>query len=230
MAVGCKIFKDFKRPDKELVELFRDMPVANIGDNMQRIGAVHTSIEPIGKGQLLGTAFTVRVPQGDNLMFHVAMDMAKPGDVIMIDAGGFTDRAIFGELMATYCRSRGIRGIVCDGAIRDRGGLAAMENFPVYAKSATPNGPYKNGPGEINVPIVIGGKVVNPGDIVVGDDDGVIIIPPEDAKAIAKATTEVEKKEADIMKHIVEDGTYIRPWVDAKVAEIGAEIIEMRTN
>ena len=146
----------------------------------------------------------------------------------MIDAGGFTDRAIFGELMATYYRSRGIRGIVCDGAIRDRGGLAAMENFPVYAKSATPNGPYKNGPGEINVPIVIGGKVVNPGDIVVGDDDGVIIIPPEDAKAIAKATTEVEKKEADIMKHIVEDGTYIRPWVDAKVAEIGAEIIEMR--
>ena len=103
-----------------------------------------------------------------------------------------------------------------------------MNNFPVYAKSATPNGPYKNGPGEINVPIVIGGKVVNPGDIVVGDEDGVIIIPPKEAKDIAKATVEVEKKEADIMKHIVEDGTYIRPWVDAKVAEIGAEIIEMR--
>ena len=228
MAVGCRIIKDFKRPDKELVELFRDMPVANIGDNMYRIGAVHTSIEPIGKGQLLGTAFTVRVPQGDNLMFHVAMDMAKAGDVIMIDAGGFTDRAIFGELMATYCRSRGIRGIVCDGAIRDRGGIATMNNFPVYAKSATPNGPYKNGPGEINVPIVIGGKVVNPGDIVVGDEDGVIIIPPKEAKDIAKATVEVEKKEADIMKHIVEDGTYIRPWVDAKVAEIGAQIIEIR--
>ncbi|MBO5503006.1 MAG: RraA family protein, partial [Lachnospiraceae bacterium] len=172
MATGCRIIKDFKRPDRALVERFKDMPVANIDDNMNRIAAVDTSIEPIGKGQLLGTAFTVRVPQGDNLMFHAAMDLAKPGDVIMIDAGGFTDRAIFGELMATYCKSRGIKGIVCDGAIRDRGGLAAMEDFPVYAKSATPNGPYKNGPGEINVPVVIGGKVVHPGDIVVGDDDG----------------------------------------------------------
>ena len=226
MATGCRIIKDFKRPDRALVERFKDMPVANIDDNMNRIAAVDTSIEPIGKGQLLGTAFTVRVPQGDNLMFHAAMDLAKPGDVIMIDAGGFTDRAIFGELMATYCKSRGIKGIVCDGAIRDRGGLAAMEDFPVYAKSATPNGPYKNGPGEINVPVVIGGKVVHPGDIVVGDDDGVIIIDPAIANEIADATLAVEKKEADIMKHILEDGTYIRPWVDAKIKEIGCEIID----
>ena len=226
MATGCRIIKDFKRPDRALVERFKDMPVANIDDNMNRIAAVDTSIEPIGKGQLLGTAFTVRVPQGDNLMFHAAMDLAKPGDVIMIDAGGFTDRAIFGELMATYCKSRGIKGIVCDGAIRDRGGLAAMEDFPVYAKSATPNGPYKNGPGEINVPVVIGGKVVHPGDIVVGDDDGVIIIDPAIADEIADATLAVEKKEADIMKHILEDGTYIRPWVDAKLKEIGCEIID----
>lgn len=221
MSIGCRIIKDFKRPDPALVERFRNMPVANIDDNMSRIAAVSTDIEPVGKGQLLGTAFTIRVPQGDNLMFHAAMDMAKPGDVIMIDAGGFTDRAIFGELMATYCKIRGIRGIVCDGAIRDRDGLSEMEDFPVYARSATPNGPYKNGPGEINVPVVIGGKIVNPGDIIVGDDDGVIIIPPEIAEEVANATLAVEKKEADIMKHILEDGTYIRPWVDAKLKEIG---------
>ena len=166
MSIGCKIVKDFQRPAPELVTRFKDMPVANIDDNMGRIAAVDAAIEPIGyKGQLLGTAFTVRVPQGDNLMFHAAMDLAKPGDVIVIDAGGFTDRAIFGELMATYCKARGIKGIVCDGAIRDRGGLAAMEDFHVYARSATPNGPYKNGPGEINVPVVIGGKLVRPGDI-----------------------------------------------------------------
>ncbi len=225
MSVGSKIIKDFKRPAKELVERFRDMPVANIDDNMGRIAAVDTAIEPIGKGQLLGTAFTVRVPQGDNLMFHAAMDLAKPGDVIVIDAGGFTDRAIFGELMATYCKTRGIKGIVCDGAIRDRGGLAALEDFPVYARSATPNGPYKNGPGEINVPVVIGGKVVHPGDIIVGDDDGVIIISPDDAEKIADATLEVEKKEAAIMDHILNDGTYIRPWVDEKLKELGYEII-----
>ncbi|MBQ9155983.1 MAG: RraA family protein [Eubacterium sp.] len=225
MAIGCKIVKDFKRPDQKLVERFRDMPVANIDDNMGRIAAVDTAIEPVGKGQLLGTAFTVRVPQGDNLMFHAAMDLAQPGDVIVIDAGGFTDRAIFGELMATYCKVRGIRGIICDGAIRDKNGLASMEDFPVYARSATPNGPYKNGPGEINVPVVIGGKVVRPGDIVVGDDDGIVIIDPAIADEIADATIAVEKKESDIMKHILEDGTYIRPWVDDKLDEIGCEVL-----
>ena len=226
MSVGCKIIKDFQRPAPELVELFRDMPVANIDDNMNRIAAIDAAIEPIGyKGQLLGTAFTVRVAQGDNLMFHVAMDLAKPGDVIVIDAGGFTERAIFGELMATYCKSRGIRGIVCDGAIRDCGGLVSMENFHVYARSVTPNGPYKNGPGEINVPVVIGGKLVHPGDIVIGDDDGVLFIRPQDAEALAAATKGVEKKEADIMAHILNDGTYIRPWVDEKLKELGCEII-----
>lgn len=226
MSVGCKIIRDFERPAPELVARFKGMPVANIDDNMGRIAAVDTAIEPIGyKGQLLGTAFTVRVPQGDNLMFHAAMDLAKPGDVIVIDAGGFTDRAIFGELMSTYCRSRGIVGIVCDGAIRDRNGIAAMENFHVYARSATPNGPYKNGPGEINVPVVIGGKLVRPGDIIVGDDDGVIIIDPAIADEIATATEGVEKKEADIMDHILNDGTYIRLWVDDKLKEIGCEII-----
>lgn len=224
MSVGYKIIKDFERPAPKLVARFKDMPVANIDDNMGRIAAANAAIEPVGyKGQLLGTAFTVKVPQGDNLMLHAAMDMAKPGDVIVIDAGGFEDRAIFGELMATYCKSRGIKGIVCDGAIRDRGGLAAMENFQVYARTATPNGPYKNGPGEINVPVVIGGKLVYPGDIVVGDDDGVLFIRPAEAAALADATEAVEKKEADIMAHILNEGTYIRPWVNEKLKELGCE-------
>ena len=222
MAYGCRIVEDFQRPAPELVALFQGMPVANIDDCMNRVAAADAAIEPIGhKGQLLGTAFTVRVPQGDNLMFHAAMDLAKPGDVVVIDAGGFTDRAIFGELMAAYCKSRGIRGIVCDGAVRDREGLATMADFPVYARGVTPNGPYKNGPGVINVPVVIGGKVVRPGDIVVGDDDGVLFIPPEQAEAIARATAEVEKKEAKIMEQILHEGTYIRPWVEEKLREIG---------
>lgn len=226
MSIGCKIIKDFDRPAPELVARFQDMPVANIDDNMGRIAAVDAAIEPIGyKGQLLGTAFTVRVPQGDNLMLHAAMDLAKPGDVIVIDAGSFTDRAIFGELMATYCKSRGIKGIVCDGAIRDRGGLADMADFHVYARAATPNGPYKNGPGEINVPVVIGGKTVYPGDIVVGDDDGVLFIRPEIANELADATLAVEEKEAGIMAHILNDGTYDRPWVEKKLEEIGCEIL-----
>ena len=227
MSEGCRIITDFTRPSKELIEAFRGVPVANIDDCMGRIAAVDASLVPIGyKGQLLGTAFTVRVPQGDNLMFHAAMDLAKPGDVIVIDAGGFTNRAIFGELMATYMKSRGIKGIICDGAIRDYGGLAALEDFKVYAKAAVPNGPYKNGPGEINTPIVCGGQIVHPGDIVVADDDGILFIKPEDAELLIKATKGTEEKEAGIMKHILEDGTYIRPWVEEKLKETGTEIRE----
>ena len=227
ISYGCRIYKDFKRPDLALLEQFRGMPVANIDDNMQRVAAVDSAIKPIGyKGQMVGVAFTVRVPQGDNLMFHAAMDMAQPGDIIVIDAGGFDNRAIFGELMCTYLKTRGILGIICDGAIRDYGGLAAMEDFRVYARAVTPNGPYKNGPGEINTPVVIGGKIVYPGDIVVADDDGVLFIRPEEAEEIAAATRAVEAKEADIMKHILEDGTYIRPWVDKKLAEIGCVTID----
>jgi RraA family protein len=227
MNIGCRIIKDFDRPDAALVERFQDMPVANIDDNMNRIAAVDSEIKPVGyKGQMAGTAFTIRVAQGDNLMLHAAMDLAKPGDIIVIDAGGFKERAIFGELMCTYMRERGIKGIICDGAIRDYGGISAMENFRVYARAATPNGPYKNGPGEINVPVVCGGKVVYPGDIVVADDDGVLFIRPDQAEELIQKTKAVEAKEADIMKHILEDKTYIRPWVDKKLEEIGVDIFE----
>jgi len=226
MSIGCKIVRDFERPAKELVELFRDIPAANIDDCMGRTAAVDAGIKPVGKnGQLLGTAFTVRVPQGDNLMFHAAMDLAKPGDVIVIDAGGYVDRSILGELMATYCKVRGVRGIICDGAIRDQDGLAEMEGFPVYARGANPNGPYKNGPGEINVPVCIGGRVVKPGDIVVGDGDGVVFIDPADAQTVYAAVQKVQAMEAGIMDKILNEGTYIRPWVDEKLREIGCTIV-----
>lgn len=222
---GCRIIREFVRPDPALVEKFRNVPVANIDDCMNRIAAVDAAIKPVGKGGLLGTAFTVRVPQGDNLMLHAAMDIARPGDVIVIDAGGFTERAIFGELMATYCKTRGIAGMVCDGAIRDRRALAEMEHFAVYARAATPNGPYKNGPGEINVPVILGGKLVRPGDIIAGDDDGIVIIPPEIAEAVAEEARAVETKEAGIMSHILQDGVYIRPWVKEKLDEIHCEVL-----
>ncbi|MER3114049.1 RraA family protein [Bacillus altitudinis] len=219
---GCVIVSEINRPDIELVNLFKGMPVANIDDCMNRIGAVGPQIVPFNKKTLLGIAFTVKVPEGDNLMFHKAMDMAQPGDVIMIDAGGDTNRAIFGELMISYCQSRGIAGVVIDGSVRDAEALGEM-NIPVYAKGITPNGPYKNGPGEINTPISIGGKVVCPGDIVVGDQDGVVIIKPEYARDLAEQTSHVSEKEASIMEKIKKEGIYNRPWVDEKLKEIGCE-------
>ena len=194
--IGYSISLDYKRPDKALVELFRDIPVANIDDCMNRTAAVDGAIRPLNRTPLLGTAFTVQVPEGDNLMFHKAMDLAQPGDVIVIDAGGDTNRAIF-----------------VDGAIRDYRELADMD-FPVYAKGVTPNGPYKNGPGTIGETISFGGKVVRPGDIIVGDEDGIIIVKPEEAEELAKAAQGVVAKEAAILDNILNNHSYDRPWVD----------------
>ena len=223
MSIGCKVIYDINRPAKETVEQFRGIPVANVDDNMGRIAAVDNALRPMNASPLLGTALTVRFPQGDNLMFHKAMDMAQEGDVIVIDAGGFTDRSIFGELMVNYLRTKKVAGIVVDGSIRDTGSISKMEDFAVYARGITPNGPYKNGPGEINVPVVVGGKLCRPGDIILGDEDGVIIIPPEIADEVCQATKATMAKEEKIMEDIVEHGTYVRPWVDEKLKEIGCD-------
>lgn len=223
--IGYKIVSDFPRPEKALVELFRDIPVANIDDCMNRTAAADGRIRPMNKNPLLGTAFTVQVAQGDNLMFHKAMDLAKPGDVIVIDAGGCTDRAIFGALMINYCRIRGIAGVIVDGAVRDVEELSEMADIAVYAKGVTPDGPYKNGPGQINVPISFGGKVVCPGDIVVGDADGIIFIKPDQAEALAEKARAVVAKEADILDKILTEGTYIRPWVDELLEATGCQIL-----
>ena len=158
MAVGCRIKKNIVRPDRRLVEAFRGIPVANIDDCMNRLSAVQAELCPMNSSPLLGTAFTVKCPAGDNLMFHKALDLAQPGDVLVIAAGGSMSRALCGEIMATYARSRGIAGFIIDGCVRDRDELAQFTDFPVYAKGVIPNGPYKNGPGEINFPVSVGGR------------------------------------------------------------------------
>ena len=222
--IGYEIHTDVPVTDKALVELFRDIPVANIDDCMNRTAAARGDIRPVNKTPLLGTAFTVKVPQGDNLMFHKAMDMAKPGDVIVIDAGGDASRAIFGALMINYCRIRGIAGVIVDGAIRDVQELSEMTDISVYAKGVTPDGPYKNGPGEIGTPISFGGKIVYPGDIVVGDADGIVFIRPNQAKELAEKAQAIMAKEADILDKILNEGTYIRPWVDQALEAGGCQM------
>lgn len=223
MSAGKTVRRQITRPGPALVEAFRGISTANVDDCMERTAAVGPRLYPIGKAALLGTAFTVRVPQGDNLMVHKAMDLAQPGDVLVIDAGGCMNRSILGGLMTTYCRVRGLAGIIVDGCIRDRDELAKMD-FPVYACGASPNGPYKNGPGELNVPVRIGEQVVCPGDILLGDADGLIVIHPEDAAWLAAAANGILKKEAAILEGILQQHQYPRPWVDEKLLELGYEI------
>lgn len=226
MKTGNVVNLKFERPDKKLIELFKDLPVANIDDALGRMSAVSQDIRPINDAKLLGPAFTVKVAQGDNLYFHKALDLAKPGDVVVIDSMGTKDRAILGELMAGYLRLRGINGIVTDGPIRDSDDLASYDDMAVYASGVVPNGPYKNGPGEIGTTISFGGQVVRPGDIIVGDKDGIVVVKPEEAEELVEKVKAVHEKESKIMSTMQNEGTYDRPWVDESLKKLGAQIIE----
>ena len=219
--VGFRILPAPKRPSAALLKSFRGLAVANISDCMNRIFSA-TDLYPMhAGGQMLGVALTVRVPPGDNLMVHKAIDIAQPGDVILVDAGGEVTHAIIGEIMSHHAASRGVLGMVIDGAIRDSG-ILARKKFPVYARGVTHRGPYKNGPGEIHVPISIGGMVVMPGDIIVGDDDGLLAINPAEAAALAEATRKKAKEEAVVMRE-VDKGTVNRAWVDKALRDKGCE-------
>lgn len=226
--IGFRIYADFKRPSPELVEKFRDFATSNVSDNMNRFGCLDWRIKPVNKAgdvRLLGTAFTAKTRGADNLLVHKAIDMAAPGDVIVIDAQGDTSNAILGEIMCRYAATRGIRGFIVNGMIRDKAALSLMDNFVVYALGAVPKGPYKDGPGEINVPIACGSDViVNPGDIIVGDEDGVVVIRPDEAEELFAKTKATMAKEAEIFKQI-EAGKYDRAWVDATLSAKGCEII-----
>lgn len=221
MNVGFRILPAPKRPAQALLDAFRGIPVANISDCMNRIFSATDLHAMHAGGQMIGVALTVRVAPGDNLMVHKAIDIAQPGDVILVDAAGELTHAIIGEIMSHHAASRGVAGMVIDGAIRDSAVLAE-KSFPVYAKGVTHRGPYKNGPGEINVPISIGGMVVMPGDIIIGDEDGVLAIRPEEAEALAAAARKKEKDEAATMKAI-DAGTVNRAWVDKALRDAGCE-------
>lgn len=198
-GVGFRVFTDITRPDSNLIKRFSGIPTSNINDMMNRLYNTNGSIHPMNNHPLAGTAFTVKAPIGDNLAFHRALDLAKPGDVIVVDGGGCCDRSLAGEIMITYATARGIAGIVVDGALRDKEALEKA-SIPIYCKAVTPQGPYKNGPGEINVPICCGGVAVLPGDIVIGDDDGIVFIRQEDAGFIIE---KAEKKVRDEAKKLL---------------------------
>lgn len=189
MNIGNRFFTEVKRPDRSLVESFRGLPSSNINDEINRLFCMHdyiTLLNPDTSEQLLGTAITVKAPIGDNLMFHQALDMAQPGDIIVVDGGSGNNRSLAGEIMLRFAQEKGLAGIVVDGCLRDLDGITTLK-MPVYAKGITPQGPFKNGPGEVNVPIACGGQVVFPGDILVGDRDGIVVMRPMDAPAILES-------------------------------------------
>ena len=177
----------------------------------------------------VGRALTIKTRSGDNLMLHKALNMAKPGDVLIVsNDGGESYRSLIGEIMFTYLASTGAAGIIIDGPIRDIDAVRKME-MPIYATGTNPAGPYKEGPGEINVPISCGGISVNPGDIIVMDEDGVIVIPLQEAETVLKnARAFQEKDEAKLLA--AQEGRAKREWVDALIEKKEVEIIDKAYN
>lgn len=190
----------------ELLAALQGIPVAVISDNLDRLPG------PVGlrafhrSGALLGRAVTVKTRAGDNLAVHQALELIQPGDVLVVDGGGDVSRALVGEILKAIAESKGCVGFVIDGAIRDSATFAASD-FPCYARAVIHRGPYKLGPGEINVPVSIGGSVIQPGDIVAGDEDGVVSFAPDRLAELSRAVRAQLERESEILQSIRE-GTY----------------------
>ncbi|KST58778.1 dimethylmenaquinone methyltransferase [Methylobacterium sp. GXS13] len=198
--------------DPDVLSAFEDVSTATISDCLDRMPVLLGLRAFHRRGRLLGTAFTVRVRAGDNLAIHQALEQVRRGDVIVVDGGGDTSRALVGDIMKAIAESRGVAGFVIDGAVRDTDAFAASD-FPCYGRAATPRGPFKTGPGAINVPVSIGGWTVNPGDVVVGDADGVVTFPPALASRLIEAVRAQAAREAEVLALIRAgqyDGRYAR--------------------
>lgn len=225
MSLGFRVFPVEKRVDQAIVEQFRSVVTPHISDNMSRLHSAGSELRPYHKeGKLVGTAVTVKTRPGDNLMVHKAIDTAKPGEVIVVDAGGDTTNAIVGEIMQRIAKKNGIAGFVINGAIRDSLAFKS-DTFPIYAKGVTHRGPYKDGPGEINVSISLDGMIINPGDLIIGDEDGLVVIPMENAEEVLIKAKKMAEKEEEIFESI-ELGTVDRTWVDNLLQEKGCELFK----
>lgn len=227
MTVGKKIFLKRVLPDENLIKEYSKIPAANIDDCIDRSTAMNPRIHLMSSPNsiMCGPAFTVKTRAGDNLALHAALNYAGEGDVVVVSDEGDSTRALIGEVMMSYLKYQDkIAGIVVDGPIRDIDSLKDWD-LPIYATGTTPDGPYKEGPGEVNVPISAGNRVINPGDIIVGDPDGVIVIPKDEAAELLPKAQAFQQKDEAKAKANKNEGAD-RSWVEKKLNEKGFQIID----
>jgi len=217
--IGFSIHPTPRLVSDEQIATFAVFAVSNISDAMQRTsGTDH--LRPFHRtGRVIGRALTVKSAPADNLMLHKAIQMAQPGDVIVVETGGHMRNAVVGELMSTAAALKGVAGFVIDGAIRDSA-VIAEKDFGVFARGISHRGPFKEGPGEINVPISIDGMLTLPGDLIVGDHDGVIAIRPNGLDRIAEQVRAIEEKEKHMLQRMA-DGSLDSGWIDETLKKKG---------
>ena len=218
---GFRIRTEFERLEPGLMQKFADFCSTDISDLLNRLYAVDPGIVCLTDSQhrLCGPACTVKVFPGDNLMVHKVLDVAKPGDIVMIDAHGSSLNAVLGDLISTKAKHRGIAGFIVDGFVRDIPDILKLD-FPIFARGATPIGPLHRGPGEINYPVCCGGVVVSPGDVVVADGAGIVVIPQEIACELLER---LELQMGSMAAYLagVKRGQFSNDWVDRILQEAG---------
>ena len=220
MTIGLRITEQRPEADTALIARAAKLPVANIGDVMNRLQAMRGGFLPYGgRRTFVGPALTVKARPGDNLFLHRAIDMARPGEVIVVDGGGDLNIALSGDLMIGHAEKRGVGALVIDGAVRDVEGIRKMD-IGVWARGANPSGPYKDGPGEIGYPVACGGQVVMPGDLIAADEDGVVVIPRDAAAQVIADAEKHAAKEAETTAAI-QGGGWVRGWVEETLAAKG---------
>jgi regulator of RNase E activity RraA len=222
---GFRIRTEWQRPEADVVSALAAFETPAISDLMNRLYAMETTIKPLTHPDLrvVGPALTVKVFPGDNLMVHKSLDIAQPGDVVVVDASASSLTAVLGDLVSTKARHRQIGGFVVDGLIRDLPAIQALGDFPVFARGVTPIGPLHRGPGEIGHPIACGGIVVNPGDIIVGDLNGVVVVPRDIAEELLQRLTDRKAAEADYTAAVAR-GDFDNSWVDALLERSGVAL------
>lgn len=223
---GFRYRTDFKRPGSDLIDAYKVLMdqtgclTGNVGDCLGRMAAMDSRIKGLSQGmKVVGPALTVKVPPSDNLMIHKALTLVKPGDVLVIDGGGDHAWALLGFLMVSTAIKLGLAGMVVDGCIRDAAEIRAS-GFPVFAAGINPNGPMKNGPGEINFPIQCGGQLIHPGDMIVADDDGVVVVPRAHAAGTVDKVKAVIVGEEKRLAEII-DGVTSFPGLDEMLKQKG---------
>jgi len=226
VAPGNRIYTKINRPDPALIKEFSELASANLSDVMSRSFCMWPSIKPLNKDAVLaGPALTIKARAGDNFFLHAALDLAKPGDVLIIDTEGSPTDALMGEIMAAYCKARGIAGVVTEGSVRDSKILSAMDNFHVFSSAIGNQGPQRDGPGEVNTIVSCGGVVVRPGDIIVGDCDGVVVVEKKFAKEVLEAAKALSIKEAAMLEES-RKGNFNRPWIEQTIKEKGIVVVD----